>query len=223
MKFIGILVEGQAEEEFILSVLNPYLQSKNLFLIVTVVKTKRSDVGSFKGGVSGYAKIEKDLRLLMQNSSAIATTTMFDLYRLPSDFPALEDKIAKTKKGVMLAEYLETKWFEQFSNQRHFIPYLSVHEFEALLFSEPKTIALNFPDLPSLAAEELQKIYDAYENPEAINLDKPPAKRISSLIPNYRKLFNGIPIAEKIGIPKMREECPHFDAWLKKLESLSDS
>jgi hypothetical protein len=223
MKFIGILVEGQAEEEFVLSVLNPYLESKKLFLIVTVIKTKRSDEGSFKGGVSSYAKIEKDLRLLMQNSSTIATSTMFDLYGLPSDFPNREDKLAKSKKGVGLAEYLETKWLEQFPNQQHFIPYLAVHEFEALLFSEPKTITLNFPDLPNLASQELQKIYDEYENPEAINLDNPPAKRISSIIPKYRKLFNGIPIAEKIGISKMREECPHFDAWLKKLESLQNS
>lgn len=221
MKYIGILVEGQAEEDFIQSVLNPYLQNKALFLTATLIKTKRTDTGSFKGGVSNYAKIEKDLRLLFQNQSTIATTSMFDLYGLPSDFPSRQDVAAKSKKGIALAEYLEEKWLAQFPNQRNFIPYLAVHEFEALLFSEPKTIALNFPDSTANTAIELQKIRDAYENPEAINLNNPPAKRIIGAIPKYRKRFNGITIAEQIGIPKMRQECPHFDAWLSKLEALA--
>jgi hypothetical protein len=223
MKYIGILVEGQAEEAFVQSMLNAYLESKDLFVIAIVLKTRRTNEGHFKGGVSssGYGKIEEDLRQLFQNRATIATTTMFDLYGLPANFPSRQDAVAKTKAGVALAEYLEEKWLQQFPKQNNFIPYLAVHEFEALLFSEPKKIALNFPDLRAATALELQQIRDAYENPEAINLNNPPAKRISKLIPQYRKRLSGIAIAKKIGIPKMREECPHFDSWLKKLEALA--
>jgi hypothetical protein len=221
MKYVGILLEGQAEEDFIQTVLNPYLHNKGLFLVATIAKTKRTDEGSFKGGVSSYAKIEKDLRLLFLNRSNIATTTMFDLYGLPSDFPARQDVKAKSKTGIALAHYLEEKWLEKFPNQSNFIPYLSVHEFEALLFSEPKTIALNFPDSTAQTATDLQKVRDNYENPEAINLNNPPAKRIITAIPKYRKRLNGIAIAEQIGVPKMRKECPHFDSWLSKLEALA--
>lgn len=35
------------------------------------------------------------------------------------------------------------------------------------------------------------------------------------------KASRGIVIAAKIGIEKMRAECPNFDAWLKRLESLA--
>ena len=36
----------------------------------------------------------------------------------------------------------------------------------------------------------------------------------------YSKASRGIVIAGKIGIEKMRSQCPNFDAWLSRLESL---
>lgn len=36
----------------------------------------------------------------------------------------------------------------------------------------------------------------------------------------YQKPFHGPLIAMDIGLEPMRERCPHFDAWLKRLEGL---
>ncbi|WP_258001117.1 DUF4276 family protein [Janthinobacterium sp. ROICE36] len=37
----------------------------------------------------------------------------------------------------------------------------------------------------------------------------------------YQKTFHGPLIACDIGLHAMRQDCPHFDAWLKKIEGLA--
>lgn len=95
-----------------------------------------------------------------------------------------------------------------------------MHEFEALLFSDclafPQT--LHAPDI----AQHLQRQRDEFESPEEID-DSPetaPSKRIQSLLDRYEKPLMGVRGAQAIGLPKIREACPHFDSWLKKLEAL---
>ena len=50
---------------------------------------------------------------------------------------------------------------------RRFVPYVVMHEFEGLLFSDPDRFAqgMGMPDLSS----ELQAIRDDFDNPEEIN------------------------------------------------------
>lgn len=50
-----------------------------------------------------------------------------------------------------------------------------------------------------------------------------PSKRIIALYPGYerQKPLIGVLAALEIGLPKIRQECPLFDAWLSKLENLS--
>ena len=36
-----------------------------------------------------------------------------------------------------------------------------------------------------------------------------------------RKRLHGPLIAERIGLPGLRAKCPHFAAWVEKLEALS--
>jgi len=66
------------------------------------------------------------------------------------------------------------------------------------------------------------KDLDQYANPEEIddNPTKAPSKHIEQLKPGYRKVVMGKTISEAIGIPAIREKCPHFDQWLTKLEML---
>ena len=49
-----------------------------------------------------------------------------------------------------------------------------------------------------------------------------PSKRIIALYPGYerQKPLIGVLAALEIGLPKIRAECPLFDAWLSKLENL---
>lgn len=102
-----------------------------------------------------------------------------------------------------------------------FIPYIQMHEFEGLLFSEPEVMAQSIyrPDL----AEFLAKIRNGFASPEHINNspETAPSKRILSLFPEYQKPFNGVIVAKSIGLTKMRQECKHFNAWVEKLISLT--
>ena len=92
-----------------------------------------------------------------------------------------------------------------------------LHEFEALLFSDCRKFAhgINQPDL----ASKFQKICDDFLTPEAID-DSPetaPSKRIEALVPGYEKPLFGTVAALEIGLPAMRDACPHFNDWLNRL------
>lgn len=93
-----------------------------------------------------------------------------------------------------------------------------MHEYEALLFSDPSKIALEF----SHAKDELTKIREKY-TPEEINLDNYPSKRLEDLSQKqYRKTFHGILIAQYFGLETIRQECQHFNSWLVQLEQLAN-
>ena len=103
---------------------------------------------------------------------------------------------------------------------RRFIPYVQMHEFEALLFSAPGQLAseVGRPDLE----QHFQAIRDAFATPEHID-DSPhtaPSKRIKQVFPRYRKVQMGLRAAGVMGLHKIRKECPLFSAWLARLESL---
>ena len=95
-----------------------------------------------------------------------------------------------------------------------FVPYVMMHEFEALLFSDCEGFARGI-DRPE-AAVSLQAIRDGFASPEEID-DSPetaPSKRVESLVSGYQKPLMGALAALEIGLGAMRRECPHFGAWL---------
>ena len=103
-------------------------------------------------------------------------------------------------------------------NQSRFVPYVMVHEFEALLFSDCAAFARGI-GRPQLG-EDFQRIRDAFASPEEID-DSPmtaPSKRIEALVPGYQKPLLGTLAALEIGLGTMRNECPHFGSWLDHVE-----
>lgn len=218
MKYVHILVEGQTEETFVRDVLTPFLQAKGVFLIPTLLATKRAKSGSsFKGGVSSYGKIRRDAHRLFLDRNAIRVTTMLDYYGLPEDFPGYTHRPVGT--CFQRVEFLEQRFREDIDQWR-FIPYLALHEFEAMMFAEPKQIAQVFPSFD--ITRELQGIRDAYISPEEINEELPPSKRILQLAATYQKPVDGPIVTLEIGIERIRQECAHFNAWLQQLEALAD-
>ena len=79
------------------------------------------------------------MKQLVHDASADLVTTMIDFYRLPTDFPGFGGDEAKTGLSVDTVRYLEGK-FKTAIGHPKFFPYIAIHEFEALLFSEPETI-----------------------------------------------------------------------------------
>lgn len=213
-----ILVEGQTEQTFVDKQLSPYLANKNIFLDKPIIVPTKKVIGGpyFKGGVTSYLQVKGVLLKLLNDTSATVITTMIDFYGLPKDFPGYEQISGNCYERV---EFLE-RAFRSDINHPKFLPYLSLHEFEALLFTSPEEIAARFPDRDR--AKELKEIRSQFSTPEEID-DGPttsPSKRILKALPKYKKLLDGTAIIQSIGIDLIRQECNHFNEWLGKLESL---
>lgn len=218
MKLILILVEGQTEERFVKDLLVPHFDTLELRLTPTIVRTGKDTSGSSnKGGYLSFAKLARQVRNLLGNSAAAVVTTMLDYYGLPSDFPGLDAKKGHASEHVL---HLEQCFHEELHRDGRFIPYLSLHELEALFLAAPDVIAegMRQPD----SVQILERAMGG-RRPEEVN-DGPethPSKLITTTFRRYGKIKDGIRIAKRIGLEKMRAECPHFDGWLRHLEALA--
>ncbi|MEW6358274.1 MAG: DUF4276 family protein [Planctomycetota bacterium] len=217
MKRVLILVEGQTEERFVKDVLRDHLFAYDVWITPTILTTKRVKCGpDFKGGVTSYAKVKRESRRLLGDTSAALVTTMFDLYALPRDFPG---RVDAGGDPLDKARHIEQAFTQDIGDPR-FAAHLSLHEFEGMLFAEPPQIAKALND-PRRAAD-LQRIRDGFTTPEDINDDRrtAPSKRIAAIFPAYSKTLYGALIARRIGLRTIRRECPHFSKWLTMLEHL---
>ncbi|QQY35658.1 DUF4276 family protein [Campylobacter ureolyticus] len=107
------------------------------------------------------------------------------------------------------------------------MPYIQIHEFESLLFSDINKIVLDDPAWNSSKNNYLNKlnnIINQYKNPELINNSPKtsPSHRLEDIFinPKYRKVSHENSIAKKIGIDNMLKSCPHFNEWYDKISKL---
>lgn len=181
-----------------------------------------------KGGVGAWERAKREILALMRQEPMSTVTTMFDFYALPTDWPGREDARKAGLANVDAVSFVETRIREAVlvelkvgGQEPRFIPYLSLHEYEALLFSDPAALASVTQGANH--ATQFQAVLDECGECERIN-DHPetaPSKRILKIARGYEKTVDGITAAERIGLPAMRNKCPHFNAWLMQLESLA--
>ena len=212
MKRIHILCEGQTEEQFVKSLLAPYFYPYDIYADAAILVTKRSNSGrNEKGGVSTYAKIAKDLKELCKDRSAYVTT-MLDLFKLPDDTPGMDEM---PNDPIQRAQRIEEA-IDRDIGYANCHANITVHEFEALLFSEPSAFACLGEDN---LEEEIRRIKSEFPTPEYINssVDTAPSKRILKLKSDYKKTTQGIEIANIIGIEKMKANCLHFASWIDSI------
>jgi hypothetical protein len=220
-KRVLILVEGQTEERFVKDVLGPAFFDRELFFHATILVTKRVKAGpNFKGGVTNFARFNNDAQRLLNSAGGALVTTMLDYYRLPLDFPGMS---SRPPRGTPMQRvtHVETAISKHFGGPRDFLPFLALHEFEAWLFSSPA-------ELPRVMTEpqkqpQFEAIRAGVGTPEEIN-ERPqfaPSKRIETLFPAYKKTLHGPMTASRIGLQPIRNECPHFDSWMKGLEAFA--
>ena len=227
MSRVKIVVEGQTEESFVNQVLYPHLISHGVFPTPILLTTKqvknrnrreRALPGRhFKGGITHYAPVKQDIRNVMRDQTAFCTT-MIDFYGLPDDFPGMDSLPAGNSYAHV--EHLESALADDIGTQR-FRPFLVLHEYEALLFSNPVEIAKAFPDQNVL--NPLTTIRQAFISPEDINQgsDTHPSARIKKHVVGYKKVAHGVLIAQRIGLQQMRQTCARFNGWVSWLESLA--
>ena len=104
-----------------------------------------------------------------------------------------------------------------------FIPYLQVHEFEALVLVEPGRLSSLY-EIASALIEALCQECARFANPEEINHGQHShAKyRIKDRVVSYDENVAGPLLAEEIGLSTLRERCPHFGQWLSRCEQLDN-
>ena len=220
---LHFIVEGQTEETFVNVILRPHLAQTNIWADARCVLTSRRGGVEYRGGFRAYAQPRQDIIswLREDQSDDARFTTAFDLYGLPSDFPGYGDA-RRTSDPYAKVRVLETALRDDIEDWR-FIPYLQLHEYEALLFSEPDQLVAQFANRQS-EISNLRAVADAAGNPELINEgpDTAPSKRIIAEVPEYkgRKASAGPIVAGQIGLGNLRARCRHFSEWIDQLEGL---
>lgn len=230
MKFINIIAEGSSEEAFVNDVLVHHFAFMNKFVSVRKIETgwdrlnKKPAKGGF-GRIPKYIKFRNDVLNWIQSDKGKPDTwytTFVDLYAFPKDshspytlqLQAMEDPYQK----IMALEAA----IAQDINHPYFIPYVQLHEFEALLMVEPDRLLGMYPDSGTGVARLKRDIQSM--KPEEINEspNSAPSKRIIQHLPDYegQKAQVGPLVAADIGLHLLRQHCPHFNAWITALENL---
>lgn len=209
------IVEGQTEQTFVRELLQEWLQSFDIWIEPRLLPTSSKGAG----GAITYERFNNYLTKCLREDQTAYFTTMIDLYKLHSGFPGFREAPQDRYEKV---GFLEQKLQNSF-NSRYFIPYIQLHEFEGLLFSQVEAIDAVLEEGHSANLAALQGIRRLFATPEHINNGEStaPSKQLIRLYPRYRKVAFGSRIAAKIGLPKIRAECRHFNDWLSRLESLT--
>ena len=225
MARLYLFAEGQTEQTFADIVLCPHLANFGVYLTnIILIAHARKKGKVHRGGGRAYQPMRDDIERMMRsdNSADVYFTTMIDLYAIPAEFPgrAEAEKLRSTPEKRV--EALEQAFAEDMDDTR-FIPYLQLHEYEAILFAEPAKFRILYPQHEAAIAK-IEAIADTFATPEAIN-DGPetaPSKRLIAALPAYNgaKPIAGPLIAEAIGLATIRARCPHFHTWLSHLENL---
>ena len=222
-----IHVEGETEESFVNEVLADHLCAHG-YQTVSARLIGNARMRDRRGGIRAWNAVKKDILNHLKEDAGCVATTMVDYYGLPQTgqkaWPGRADAArlpagdkARCVESALSAD-VALELGEGFDPQR-FLPFVIMHEFEGLLFSDCAAFA-NGIGQPRLISS-LQDIRNQFATPEEIN-DSPitaPSKRVMSLIPGYEKPLHGTLAAIEIGLEKIREQCPHFRAWLARLEA----
>ena len=224
MSRLLVHVEGETEESFVNEVLKPHLCIRG-FADVNPRIVGNARQRSQRGGVQKWTTVRKGIMNHLCQDKGCVVTTMVDYYGTPKSWPRrLEAGKLTFPNNVQtvenaLASDVCDQMGENFNSER-FVPYVMMHEFEALLFSDCKRFAegIGKPEL----APKFQEILAEFGCPEEID-DSPqtaPSKRIESLVPGYKKPVLGTLAVLEIGLEAIRSECPHFRGWLERLEGI---
>lgn len=224
---LNILCEGKTEERFVTTVLKPFLRKRNICVKQRLLITSKKN--NSKGGIISYQQVERDLSVWAKECRTKINerhyfTTMFDLYALPNDFPE-KDKADKIHDEYERIKTIEIAFFENLKGRiDNFIPYIQLHEIEALLFCDIDKLIAEFPESKK-EIEKLKNVLSVHQNnPELINdgTQTAPSKRIEKALEGKYRYNKPNTIEKVTDIVILRKKCRHFNDWISKLEKLND-
>ncbi len=226
MARLYLFAEGETERKFADNLLKPHLANLGVFLHrpALIAHARRRGI-AHRGGGHNYEAMRTDIRnfLVQQHYGDVYFTTMIDLYAIHPGFPGLQDCENLRHDPLARVEALERAFADDIGDPP-FVPYIQLHEFEAVLFCDPAAFRLHYEHCDR-QVEQLRAIADSHASPELID-DGPqtaPSKRIIAEFPKYKnaKPVVGPEVAELIGLEAIRSKCPHFASWLSRLEGLA--
>ena len=233
---LHVTAEGITEERFVKEVLAPYLGERLVWTDARCVLTSKNNrMGvEYRGGwrrTSAYGTVKKDICTWMKEDTnpAVRFTTMFDLYALPGDFPAYAEAHRETdpyRRVSVLEQALAADINGELDDTR-FIPYIQLHEFEALILADPKQLDCEFLEHDRPIQRLVDMVLKEGGNPELIDdgVNSAPSKRIIAEIAEYagNKATSGPLVAGKIGMPTLCQRCRHFSEWIEGLVRISNA
>ncbi len=168
-------VEGQTEETFVNEVLRDDLRSKG-YESVSARIMGNARLRRRRGGIRPWPSARKDIINHLREDRRCIATTMVDFYGLPQEgdgaWPgrAQANRLAAARK----APCVEKAMLDNLANEiganfdrKRFVPFVVIHEFEALLFSDCAAFGIGV-GLPNLESH-FKRIRDRFETPEDIN------------------------------------------------------
>ncbi len=160
MNRVCVLVEGDTEESFVDSILGPEFTPKTVLLYPILFRRR--------GGSFRYTKCQKVILNTLKQDRSVYVTTMVDFYGMPADWPGrnesqscrdYQDKTQRVEQA--LSDDIVAKMGESWSPAQ-FIPYVQMHEFEALLFSDTSILAAS----NSRVSAQLECVLQSFSCPE---------------------------------------------------------
>jgi hypothetical protein len=225
MSEVVAIVEGETEQTFVRDQLAAHLALSGTTIWAVLPGRHRN-----RGGVKRWVVAKADIIRTLREKRYC--TTMFDYYAMPGDWPGRAS--SKTLPWQERADHVQTKMLADIAaemgqsfNPKVFLPYVQLHEFEALTFADVEKLASVTAALQNRSVDghrqKFEQIVKEAGHPEAINdnYETCPSRRIAAIEPGYRKRVHGPITTGRIGLATLREKCDHFAAWVTRLEQLN--
>jgi hypothetical protein len=226
MSRLLIHVEGETEETFVDEVLAPHLYGFG-YSTVSARLLGNARMRAKRGGIKSWVSVRDEILNHLRADLGCLSTIMVDYYALPqkdpSNWPKREasNALVFEEKPKVIQTAIHADICAEMGagfNVNRFIPYIMMHEFEGLLFSDPEKLASGMGK--ASLRDSFTAIKASFATPEHIN-DSPltaPSKRILELYPSYEKPLMGTLAVLEIGLDAIRGECPFFNEWVTQLE-----
>lgn len=211
MKRVCIVCEGPTEVEFVRACLGPYLLGAQVIAFPTLLQAPS---GRHRGG---RVTVERLVKFMSHQYHEVdRLTTLVDFY-------GFQDRDGRNRAELEAAILAGVAQRTSGFDARFVLPYVQMHEFEGLLFSDVEQFEWVQDGWNQDTRAALADVRAAFPCPEDIN-DHPetaPSKRLLKIFGDatYSKTEHGPLIAEAIGVDVIRQQCPLFNDWVGKLQA----
>jgi Domain of unknown function (DUF4276) len=165
MARLFVHVEGETEETFVRDILRPHLFGAG-FHAVSAKLLGNARARTRRGGIRNWTTVREDILRHLREDRNLYSTVMVDYYALPQTGPNAWPgrdaplNLTSSQKGKRVEEAILLDVAERLGTDPalcRFIPFIMMHEFEALLFSDCQAFAAGVGmrcGLPAILAQD---------------------------------------------------------------------